>query len=67
MDDTKKVELRAEKQLTRRYWRLLGSISDAISRVVGAKVEAATLMVRLSGVDYVTVLVLANFWPADCA
>eukprot|EP00752_Nemacystus_decipiens_P004495 g4104.t2 len=43
MDDTKKVELRAEKQLTRRYWRFLGGISDAVSRVVAAKVEAATL------------------------
>lgn len=45
------VELRAEKQLTRRYWRLLGGISDAISRVVAAKVEAATLAVRVSGFD----------------
>lgn len=47
MDDTKEVELRAEKQLTRRYWRLLGGISDSISRVVTAKVVAATLAVRL--------------------
>lgn len=47
MDDTEKVEVLAEKQLTRRYWRLLGGISDAVSRVVAAKVEAATLAVRL--------------------
>ena len=47
MDDTKEVELRAEKQLTRRYWRWLGGISDAISGVVAAKVEAAPLAVRL--------------------
>lgn len=47
MDDTKEVETRAEQQLTRRYWRLLGGISDAILRVVAAEVEAATLAVRL--------------------
>lgn len=60
MDDTKEVELRAEKQLTRRYWRLLGGISDALSRVVAAKVEAATLAVRLSGVvEYY----VGRLWP----
>lgn len=71
MDDTKKVELRAEKQLTRRYWRLLGGISDAISRVVAAKVEAATLAVRLFGVGYggggVTMLSFYQFSPRRTA
>lgn len=47
MDDTSKVEIKAEMQLTRRYWRLLGGVSDAISRVCSAKVEATTLAVRL--------------------
>lgn len=61
MDDTKEVELQAEQQLTRRYWRLLGGISDAISRVAAAKVEAATLAVRLFGIDCVTVFIFAEY------
>ncbi|CBN74823.1 hypothetical protein Esi_0043_0102 [Ectocarpus siliculosus] len=43
MDDTRKVEALAETQLTRRYWRLLEGVSDAVSLVVAAKIEAATL------------------------
>ncbi|CAM9856752.1 unnamed protein product, partial [Ectocarpus sp. 8 AP-2014] len=41
MDDTSKVEALAETQLTRRYWRLLEGVSDAVSLVVAAKIEAA--------------------------
>ncbi|CAM9112952.1 unnamed protein product [Ectocarpus sp. 12 AP-2014] len=43
MDDTNKVEALAETQLTRRYWRLLEGVSDAVSLVGAAKIEAATL------------------------
>ncbi|CAM9133217.1 unnamed protein product, partial [Ectocarpus sp. 4 AP-2014] len=43
MDDTNKVGALAETQLTRRYWRLLEGVSDAVSLVGAAKIEAATL------------------------
>lgn len=59
MDDADRVEAEAEKQLTRRYWRFLGGISDAISRVGAAKVEAATLAVGFVVVVAVIVVVVA--------
>ncbi|CAB1110263.1 unnamed protein product [Ectocarpus sp. CCAP 1310/34] len=43
IDDTSKVEALAETQLTRRYWRLLEGVSDAVLLVGAAKIEAATL------------------------
>ncbi len=35
-------------QLTRRYWRLLEGVADAVSCVGAAKVEASSLTVRRS-------------------
>ncbi|CAM9190525.1 unnamed protein product, partial [Hapterophycus canaliculatus] len=43
MHDAKKMEILAETQLTRRYWKLLDGVSGAIVCVCTAKVEAMTL------------------------
>lgn len=47
VDDANKTEVIAETQLTRRYWKLLNGISDAILCVGAAKVEPVKLTVRL--------------------
>ncbi|CAN0116143.1 unnamed protein product [Scytosiphon promiscuus] len=43
MHDANKIEILAETQLTRRYWRFLDDVSGAILCVGAAKVEALTL------------------------
>lgn len=43
MHDANEVEVRAEAQLTRRYWNFLGGISGALLTLVLAKIEATTM------------------------
>lgn len=44
--DASQEEIRAEAQLTTRYWKFLKSVSSAILYVRAAEVEAAALAVR---------------------
>lgn len=44
--DAEDAEIRAETQLTRRYWRFLDGVPGAVLLLGASKVEAATLAVR---------------------